>query len=218
MNNESLKKLSVSNYKFFCGLEGSDYIASEFALYTILKLIKRFKIERILEVGLGIGSISDTVLKYAREERKEIIYFGTEKNDFCLRQLQKNVQHYDYINLFDELSNIPNISFDLIIIDGLDESLNEIKNFTSPHCILFVEGGRSDQTILLKELFPQHLYVNVISLEKNKPYAHGGGLTSSYVGGGQLIFIMPTFAMKIFWVKQKLITFTFRKIRKLRKK
>jgi len=34
--------LAVQNYKRFCGLEGSEYIASEFALETILRVIKIF--------------------------------------------------------------------------------------------------------------------------------------------------------------------------------
>jgi hypothetical protein len=29
-----IKKLAADNYKIFCSLEGSDYIASEFALKT----------------------------------------------------------------------------------------------------------------------------------------------------------------------------------------
>ena len=34
--------LAIKNYKRFCELEGSEYIASEFALETILKIIRIF--------------------------------------------------------------------------------------------------------------------------------------------------------------------------------
>lgn len=84
-----IKKLAVDNYKFFCSLEGSDYIASEFALETLLKLVTVFKIKKILEIGLGIGSISDTILKLEQKNNLKIDYFGTEMNQFCLDALQK---------------------------------------------------------------------------------------------------------------------------------
>ena len=100
------KDLVVQNYKQFCGLEGSEYIASEFALETILRVIKIFKVHTILELGLGIGSISDTVLKYSNVAHKKIGYVGTEKNEFCLEVLKKNVSHYDQIELFFELNQI----------------------------------------------------------------------------------------------------------------
>jgi len=62
------KNLAIQNYKRFCEMEGSDCIASEFALETILKIIKIFNVNAILELGLGIGSISDTVLKYSEKK------------------------------------------------------------------------------------------------------------------------------------------------------
>lgn len=63
------RDLAVFNCKRFCELDGSDYIASEFALETILKIKKKFNVHTILE--LGLGSISDTVLKYAKKDDKK---------------------------------------------------------------------------------------------------------------------------------------------------
>ncbi|TDD75970.1 hypothetical protein [Flavobacterium caseinilyticum] len=100
--------LAEKNYKRFCGLEGSEYIASEFALETILKIIKIFKVHTILELGLGIGSISDTVLKYSKKANHTIGYVGTEKNDFCLNALKSNVLDFDKIELYAELNQIKN--------------------------------------------------------------------------------------------------------------
>lgn len=207
------KDLAVQNYKRFCELEGSEYIASEFALVTILKIIKIFNVSSILELGLGIGSISDTVLKCSKKESAKINYVGTEKNGFCLEALQKNVLDYNQIELYDELNQIKNKKFDLIIIDGYDEALEKIVCFCKKNSIVFIEGDRKGQTEMIRLTFPKSKYVNVITLNKNKPYSHGGGDTNRYVGGGQLIFINPTLKMNLFWFQQKAATFIKNKIR-----
>lgn len=207
------KDLAEQNYKRFCGLEGSDYIASEFALATILRIIKLFKVHAVLELGLGIGSISDTVLKYAKKEHRKISYAGTEKNEFCLEALKKNVSDYNQIELFAELNHIKNKKFDLIIIDGYDDTLKEVVAFCQKNTIIFIEGDRKGQTATIREIFPKNRYVNVITLAKSKPYAHGGADTSCYVGGGQLIFINPTIKMQLFWFQQKAATFIKNQVR-----
>lgn len=207
------KQLVVQNYKRFCEMEGSEYIASEFALETILKIIRIFDVHSILELGLGIGSISDTVLKHSKLNNRTVSYFGTEKNEFCLEALKKNVSHYDEIELFSELNQIKNKKYDLIIIDGYDDTLKEVVAFCKENTIIFIEGDRKGQTKTIRQIFPKNRYVNVITLNKNKPYSHGGGDTSRYVGGGKLIFIRPTLKMKLFWFQQKVGTFIKNKIR-----
>lgn len=207
------KDLVVHNYKRFCGFEGSEYIASEFALETILRIIKKFKVHSILELGLGIGSISDTVLKYSKKQHLKVSYAGTEKNEFCLAAIKKNVIDYQQIKLFSELNQIGNKKFDLIIIDGYDDTLKQIVGFCKKYTIIYIEGDRKGQTETIRHIFPKNRYVNVITLNKNKPYCHGGGNTNHYVGGGQLIFINPTPKMKLFWLQQKVATYIINKLR-----
>ena len=218
MGNE-INKIAVENYKNFCFKEGSDYIASEFALETILKLIDKFKPKKILELGMGIGSVSDTILKFKNLNDLNFEYFGTESNEFCLEQLKKNVNFYDEIVLFSELNEIDRSNkFDFIIIDGLDDSLKSIVDFCDKNAILFVEGDRKAQTKVLLELFPKNKYVNIITLEKNPPYAHEGRSVNSYKGGGQLIFTNPTNMMKLFWFLEKIKTFIKIRIKKYNRK
>jgi spore coat polysaccharide biosynthesis predicted glycosyltransferase SpsG len=205
--------LAVQNYERFCGLDGSQYIASEFALETLLKIIKIFKVNSILELGLGIGSISDTVLKYAKKANHTIGYVGTEKNDFCLNALKSNVLDFDKIEWYAELNQIKNKKFDLIIIDGYDDTLKEVVAFCNKNTIIFIEGDRKGQTETIRQIFPKNKYVNIITLNKNKAYSHSGGNTNHYVGGGQLIFIDPTSKMKWFWFQQKVATYIINKLR-----
>lgn len=209
------KDLVVQNYKMFCGFEGSEYIASEFALETILKIITKNRIQTVLEIGLGIGSISDTVLKYANEQKLIIEYVGTESNKFCLNALKNNVEDFEKINLYTELNLVNQNKFDLIIIDGYDETLKEILSFCKKNTIIFIEGDRKGQTETVRQIFPKSKHVNIITLNKNKSYAHGYCPVSSYVGGGQVIFINPTLQMKFFWIQQKIRTFIINKIRKV---
>ena len=218
MTNTGQEDIAITNYKRFCALEGSDYIASEFALSTILRLIKEFNVSNILEIGLGIGSISDTILKFSKINNFTIKYVGTEKNEFCLKVLPQYVKDYNKIQICSELNQIKKKDFDLIIIDGSDDSLTEIKKYCSVNAILFIEGGRDAQTKTILNIFPKCLYVNIITLKKNPFYAHEKRSVSSYVGGGQLIFTNPTFDMKLFWIKEKLLTFVKIKIRKYRNK
>jgi len=207
------KDLAVQNYKRFCGLEGSEYIASEFALETILKVIKKFKVKTILELGLGIGSISDTVLQYSKIANHTIEYVGTEKNDFCLNALKCNVLDFDKLELYAQLNQIKNKKFDFIIIDGYDDTLKEVVAFCKKTTIIFIEGDRKGQTETIRQIFPKNKYVNVITLNKNKPYSHSGGDTNHYVGGGKLIFADPTPTMKLFWFQQKVGTYIKNKVR-----
>ena len=213
--NEKIKILANANYKRFCYLDGSDYIASEFALETILKLLQQFRLKKVLELGLGIGSICDTVLKFNHNNNLGIRYFGTENNDFCLSVLPKNVICYEHINLYLKLEEVEKDNFDFIIIDGSDESIKNIRDYCGKHAVIFIEGDRKTQTQTILDIFPGGLYVDVITLEKNPSYAHEGRSIHSYKGGGKLIFINPTIWMKIYWAKEKNLTFVKRKIRKI---
>jgi hypothetical protein len=207
------EELVANNYKRFCGLDGNEYIASEFALETIVKIMKKFNVESILELGLGIGSIVDTVLKYSNNHYKEISYFGTEKNEFCLHVLKTYVEDFEKINVFPELNLILGNTFDLIIIDGYDDTLKQILSYCKKNTMIYIEGDRSVQRDSILKTFPKCKYVNIITMSKKKPYAHGYSEITHFIGGGQLIFINPTGFMSLFWLQQKIGTFIKYRIR-----
>lgn len=213
--NKKNSDLVINNYKDFCQLEGSDYIASEFALETIITLLNVFKVKSVLEIGLGIGCVSDTIMKYSKLNNLKIDYFGTESNEYCLSVLPKNVKGFSELKLYYELSEIQKNNFDLIIIDGSDDSLKNITKYVNKSTILYIEGDRKEQTQIIRSLFKKHCYVNVITLKKNPKYAHEGRSVNSYIGGGQLIFINPNIKMKLFYFNEKIKTFFKNKIRKM---
>lgn len=211
------REIAIENYKKFCNLEGSDFIASEFALETLLRIVEYFKVKSVLEVGMGIGSVSDTILCYLGDRKQGVVYHGTESNEYCLNVLPQNVILFSQIDVFSNLNSLPRRKYDLIVIDGSDLSLGRLQEICSENAIVFIEGGRQEQTNMLLELFPKSLHVNVITLKKNPPYAHEGRSSKSYIGGGQLLFVNPTFMMKIFWLKEKFATFVKIQIRKMKR-
>ena len=95
-----LSQFTEQQYQKFSRADGSQYIASEYALYRILKLVQKFKPAKILEVGVGIGTISDSILKAYKDAYKPEVY-GTENNEFCLSRLPKNLgASYHELRLF----------------------------------------------------------------------------------------------------------------------
>lgn len=213
MNHE---KIAIDNYKRFSFIEGNEYIATENGLKTILRLVSDFNVRSVLEVGLGIGSISDTIFKYAQARKTEIFYTGTEANAYCLEALKKNVERYDQIHLFESLDQVSqDRKYDLIIVDGSDDSFKSIAAFIKPDTVIFVEGWRGSQVSQIREIFPDSVHVEIISPDKNPAY--GPFPAESWGGGGQLIFTSPTFFRKMYWFKERVATFFKRRLRKFKK-
>jgi hypothetical protein len=192
-------------YRSFCESEGSQHIASEYAIDKINGLAKKFRVKRILEIGLGIGSISGIVLALNRN-KPDFDYIGTEANDFCLGALPENLKEdYSRLKIYSDLSDIPSDKkFDLIIIDGKDQNLQAIKGLISVNGILAIEGDRMPQQDSLQELFSDHKYVHCISSLKNNSYSPFQA--THWQGGLKIIFINPTSSQKLWWVREKIST------------
>lgn len=201
------EELKIAKDKFyeFCQFEGCDHISGEYALYILLKLCKRYKVESVLEIGLGIGCIADTLLFYYDKKNMPIKYVGTEHNTFCLEALKTNTEFYKDIEIFDKVTSI-NVEqkFDLIIIDGGGTDLEIIKSVVKKNTILFVEGCRESQFIEIKKLFPKAVAVDVISNEKNRDYSPF--IKSHWMGGGRIIFANPSMKNYLHYLIEKLNT------------
>lgn len=205
------KAFVETNYRKFCFLKGNEFIASEYAIFVIIDLIKRFKIHSILEVGAGIGTIADTVISYCRQINYSMVYSATEANQFCREALKRNLNNFGDLKLYHALDELPlDEKFDLIIIDG-KEDVNLISQFCKSRSILLVEGDRYDQTKIILSIFPNSKYVNVTTLAKKKEYAPGE--KGIYQGGARIIFLNPDLNKTLFWFKHKVHTFLIRYIR-----
>lgn len=202
----SNKKQAEEYYRYFSTLEGNQHIANLFAIEKILDVIAFNKPKKILEVGLGIGSISYSIIDFLSNKHADFEYFGTEANEFCLNELPKNLNnYYSKINLYSSIEKIETDNkFDFVIIDGADESIERIKNLVADNGVIFIEGDRRNQQNTLLNIFPKHKFVHTISNYKEPEY--GPFTTGNWSGGGKLIYTNPTFPQKVNWLKEKFIS------------
>ena len=214
MNADQL--LAKSVYKTFLGKDGNEFIAGDYSLYSIFRIVRFFKVNHVLEVGLGIGCIGYGAMQFAAQNGYPVNYSATEDNAFCLESVSKNLAQYlDKIAVFNNIAEVrPAQKFELVIVDGGNEKLAAIKDLIAPAGIIFVEGGRALQVDVLHRYFPKKLQVELITARKNPAgirYAE-----NSWYGGGTLIFINPTVRQRLFYWKEKILTsFKFRVLRKV---
>ena len=207
----SRKDFVEKSYVKFCKLEGNEYIASEYVINKIIELIETFDLSDILELGVGIGTIADTVLNYSALNNLNINYVGTEADSFCKTALKSNIERYSDLKLFENLQNIPkNFKFDLIIIDGA-ANLDLLKAICKDKCIILIEGDRMDQTSKILSTFPKGSYAHLTSLTRKKIYAPGK--KNVYQSGARLIFLNPDLPMKFYLWQHKVKTYFKRYLR-----
>lgn len=201
-----VNKFSNSQYREFCAFEGSEHIASEFALRNILQLIKKLKIKKVLEIGVGIGTISGSIIKFCQEENLNIKVAGTEANEFCLKQIPINLnESFFQLKLFADLSEIPDHeSFDLIIVDGSEMNLEKVHDLIDSNGIILIEGDRSNQVKTIEKIFKHSKYVQLISLKRNGDYSVKN--SEDYQGGLKVVYTHPTKAQLINWFISKIET------------
>jgi precorrin-6B methylase 2 len=133
--------LSRFVYDEFRQRPGSDRIASAFSLCQLSRLIRLRKPKTVLEIGAGIGTISQLILLHS--EAVENLY-SIEHHPFCCASLRENLtpQRGQKWNLLNSQADLPKgIAFDLIIFDGNqydDSTLNVLTAETA----VFVDGMR----------------------------------------------------------------------------
>ncbi|WP_179005943.1 hypothetical protein [Winogradskyella forsetii] len=209
------KKFCIDSYKYFSDKEGNQHIASLYALEKIIDIVNINKPKRILEIGLGIGSIAYTVMKYTEVSALNMTYEGTEANEFCLNAIKENLGKYSKdIKVYQSLDELkPSKKYDLVIIDGSDDSLKKVKDIISEHGVIFIEGCRALQLETINNLFPKHKYASCVADYKNPDF--GPFPSKNWSGGGQLIYINPNLLQAKHYVKERVKTsFTYKFTRK----
>lgn len=208
--------IAIETYKYFSTLEGNQYIASEFALKVILEIIHNYKVKNVLELGVGIGSISYSVFEYAQNSKRDIHYVATETNSFCLDVLPRYLnKFYDKLTIYNEINELSRKDkFDVIIIDGKDENMEFLEKLISKNGIIIIEGFRINQLKIIRDIFPNSIYTRVISNYMNPVY---GPISSNhYAGGVQLIFVNPTLKQKMNYLSYRVGTAVKYRLRALK--
>ena len=177
-------------------VEGRVGIASQNAIGGLLHTLDRRNPLRILEIGAGIGTLTFTILNWARssgmERNPTHALITVENNDYCLRQLAANLKGFEgayrLVSSVEEARQT-GLQFDLITVDGGGDVPNDMgvmpfDHLLQPKGAIFVEGARFTQREKIQEWYGNrpHTYVKMASTQpwvtsasgeikaKNKPY------------------------------------------------
>ena len=146
----SVDKLASDIFREFKIKPESQYIAAEFTLVELSRLIARLKPRRVLEVGAGIGTITKLLLTHPDRPKQLTV---TEAHPVCVSELAKNLKgvelaDYRLVKSANELDVTEH--YDLVIFDG---SLDDERQYAvlRPGTWCFVEGNRSNTMEELKQ-------------------------------------------------------------------
>jgi hypothetical protein len=130
-------------YRLFWRKPGSECIASKFALAHLSAILHNNSIEKVLEFGSGIGTITYLLLTHPNKPKKITC---TEKNAFCIEQLSVNLPTEIRSNLVIHTGDYNDIteSFDLVIIDSAIRGISHCL-FLGEKSICFAEGQRTPE-------------------------------------------------------------------------
>lgn len=156
----------------FKSVPGAGGIASEHAIGGLIKIIKKKKPKKILELGSGMGTLTYAIMaSLGNFFGKEFSYdfYTVENDEFCLGQLKKNLEGFeDKCTVINNISEVfsKGIQFDLIVVDGggnLPDDMGpmNIENMVERKGVIFIEGSRRYQREMIKKWYAGRNYITV---------------------------------------------------------
>jgi hypothetical protein len=122
----------------YSAMEGSAQIALIYSLEQLDALLKLYRPTHILELGGGIGTISELLLLKS-DAKIEVV----ENNDFCIEKMVKNLSHLREYKLIDDYKFLSSGSqADMLVID-VNNGIFNISKLISlmPNLkVIFIEG------------------------------------------------------------------------------
>jgi hypothetical protein len=135
----------------FSAYEGSQHIASPASLRWFAAILRTFRPGHILELGAGIGTITEMLLMERYGAAK---IYTTETDAFCLRALDKNLTRRNdpRLRVLTSEQDLLKIAepLDLIVGDGGFYSPLEFQN-SKEGTILFFDGSRAKLRTIAQE-------------------------------------------------------------------
>ena len=193
-----------SVFKKFSYLEGSQHIASEYALKGVERLIRTGKIRTVFEFGIGIGTIPYLIATL----NNNCLYTGTESNNFCIKALNKNLEGILDKESFNHIENYNDYSggkADLIIIDGKFNDYLFLKKICHKNTLIIIEGDRKEQKDFIAKAYPNALINFNTSISKNKSYSPFYNKNKNpFIGGYTLIRMNNNFMNRIKFLLNKI--------------
>lgn len=137
-------KLISSIFEKYSKLVGSDQIATRYALRIISKHINEHQPKSILEIGAGIGTITELLIR----ELPSAKIVSYENNAWCVSQLAKNIDQKQVQIITSHKSLLETTESDFLIIDDyLDEETTLALISRIKPGSVFIEGHRRRQRL-----------------------------------------------------------------------
>ena len=200
------KEIARNTFLEFAEKEGNGHICTENALVGILDVINQKRPKSIIEYGIGIGCMTLGIFKgyEALGKLNDLLYFGTEDNDFCKEHFALNLGEYAKLPNFNHKENLDfkvETLFDLVIVDGPANAANAMK-MLAERGVIFIEGYRENQIAQLSNSSEKRefIFYRQYTTKKHRPY---GPFEDGIQKGYTVIQFEPTLGEKIdFFIKK----------------
>jgi hypothetical protein len=133
---------------------GSEQIATKLALEIISDHITSTRPESILEIGSGIGTITELIMESLPNSK----LFCYETNNWCVNQLRNNLGESGY-TLFNSIPNLVKLNQDvnfIIIDDWLDRDTTALLIRNLHPTSVFIEGHRRKQRLYVMQAYKRN--------------------------------------------------------------
>lgn len=150
--------VAAQHHADFRSLSGSEQIASPFALAVLLATLERLHPTRVLEVGSGIGTMTDLLTAYGCE------IHAIEDNAFCRAELSRNLADWQVRRLAPGLGYL----HQLIVVDGDQIRPNIALGLLARGGWILVEGNRRTWRAGLKYGYREFTAVNLRPFDRSK--------------------------------------------------
>lgn len=149
-NRKVISKLSASIFESYSNKIGSSQIATKRALEVLGKFLITEKPNVIFEIGSGIGTITNFIIRVPGSLQFINRYYSYENDEWCRKKFIENIQEAKSLT-FVKFSNLQDLhevfNVDLYIIDDriTELDLSNILDKSNSKFDVFIEGHRFPQ-------------------------------------------------------------------------
>lgn len=145
------KEISKEIHSRYSLKSGSEQCASLFSIYSLESLITDKHFKKILELGGGLGTLTELMLQITEAE-----LITVENNNYCIKQIQKNLLNQRPYTLLTNYNKIVHFDFDLLVIDVNNGifSVTDLVAASTDLRAIFIEGHHLAHRIKIsREIF-----------------------------------------------------------------
>lgn len=156
MRAHDLESYAADIFTRFRALPGSDEIATPFAIEGLTRLLRRFRPHKIIEIGGGVGTLSQVVLDHGPTATSLTVL---ERNAWCGARWGENLAKAVVGACVFKLSDWPEKPYgwperpvDLLVVDDwLPVRYDQVEVLLGRRALVFFEGNRTVERCIVRE-------------------------------------------------------------------